>query len=129
MEAVKAEWMKGISRFSFKQIGVALDHFATKGGSFPPSLPEFLAVCRDLDREPDHLALPRIMSREDVQRSKDMMAAAQSMLSGETLNIDAAKRIEKRAALGDKVPAKMLEIARESIRKFGIDAAAPSIHN
>jgi hypothetical protein len=58
MEAVKAEWSRALTGVSVEQVRLALDSMLDKGNAFPPTMPEFVSLCRAFRRtEAPHLSL------------------------------------------------------------------------
>jgi len=45
IEAVKNEWSAGIEKFKLSEIGKAIEHCAVNN-KFPPTLPEFIQLCK-----------------------------------------------------------------------------------
>lgn len=63
MAEVKAEWARTLTGVSPEALKMALDALLKQGKAFPPSLPEFVSLCRQFTRQgPHRLALtgPRI---------------------------------------------------------------------
>lgn len=61
MASIKAVWEEQITRFPNETLRAAMQALVDRGGEWPPSCPEFVALCRDF-RRPEaagpHLALP-----------------------------------------------------------------------
>ena len=92
-ERVKRTWAEELSGFSDtpSAIGKALD--AQKSSAFPPTLPEFLALCREAAKRIGHAtvpALPHVPTAEerDHQREK----AERDALEQHALDETAARR-------------------------------------
>ena len=69
MDAVKAEWARSLSGFEMETIRLALEAIKAEGKTFPPNLPEFVALCRQFIRGRTHriaLAAPRYQPPENV---------------------------------------------------------------
>lgn len=45
-DIVKAEWSRALAGVEVEQVRLALDAIVTKGNPFPPSMPEFVSLCR-----------------------------------------------------------------------------------
>lgn len=53
IDAVKAEWARALTGVSPAQIKLALESLNEKGQTFPPTLPEFVALTRQFRRHGD----------------------------------------------------------------------------
>lgn len=71
---VKAEWSRSLHGVEPEVIRLALDSMKAEGRAFPPNLPQFVAICRQMARKgPTRLTLtaPRTDPPENVfQRLK-----------------------------------------------------------
>lgn len=65
VEAVKNEWANGIERFKLPEIGKAIEHCAAHC-KFPPTLPEFIQLCKANTPSEIHKALPRHLTDEEL---------------------------------------------------------------
>jgi hypothetical protein len=61
MAGVKAEWSRALTGISAEQMRLALEAIFDKGNTFPPTLPEFVSLCRQCRKfgQPLRLAAPR----------------------------------------------------------------------
>jgi hypothetical protein len=77
MDAVKEEWQGGLYGFSLLEIGDAINHCA-ENNKFPPTLPEFRDLCRDMKRkhQPTHKALPRHYTKEEREANHQRLQQA-----------------------------------------------------
>lgn len=69
LEAVKAEWARSLHGFDVNTVRLAIESMKTEGRAFPPSLPEFVALCRQFVPVGAHrlaLASPRYQAPENV---------------------------------------------------------------
>lgn len=62
MDEVKAEWASWLHGVELDAVRLALDSLVAQGRAFPPTLPEFVSLCRQHRRKGAHrlaLAAPR----------------------------------------------------------------------
>lgn len=80
-----ATWSEGLSRYSLDVVGDAVRELAGEGTGWPPSLPEFAAVCQRHHDRPGRnvLALPVPNRTEsEIANGAAHMARIRSMLAG-----------------------------------------------
>lgn len=75
---VKDAWQSGLAGMSGDAIKRALAHCETHN-KFPPTLPEFAALCREFRPVPAGLALPAPRAKM-TNEQRDMLARAKAML-------------------------------------------------
>lgn len=81
-----ATWLEALSRFPLDVIGDAVRELAEDGGSWPPTLPEFVDRCERHEQRPGRnvraLPVPRRTEREisygaeQMRRIREMLARA-----------------------------------------------------
>jgi hypothetical protein len=73
-ELVKAEWSRGLARFDVPTIRRALD-WCAENQKFPPTLPDFIAACKDALPRPESFALlapPRATTRDRAEGQRHL---------------------------------------------------------
>lgn len=89
--AVKAEWAQQLGRFNGGTIAVAVQAVIDSGRQWPPTLPEFVAICRDYARPEAmsaQLALPAVgKAYTDAETARANLAKVRGML------VTAVKRV------------------------------------
>lgn len=93
MDGVKETWGAALGRFSLEQILAGLQALDASGAKFPPTLPEFVALCV---RKPDavpaaHRKLLPVPDRtaEEIAAGAEQMARIRQMLRGATKRVPA----------------------------------------
>jgi len=117
MDAVKEEWQGGLYGFSLKDIGDAITYCADHN-KFPPTLPEFRDLCRDMKRkhQPAHQALPRKFTAEEMEANQQKLKQAFRSVKNRNTNRDwAHKIIEQHQADPRSVQDIALRFAHEAI--------------
>lgn len=79
-----ATWAAALGRFGLDVIADALAELAEDGGTWPPTLPEFVDRCERHDQRPGRrLALP-VPSRthDDLARGREQMRRVKALLAG-----------------------------------------------
>lgn len=109
-----AEYLDGVNPYTMKD---AIDHCANHL-KFPPTLPEFKMICKELHKPAVTKAIPRHYTEEELKRNqervheavqtlqpkRDMMAWAKRILENPKVRPDIAIRFAKEA-LSVEVPA------------------------
>lgn len=76
-ERVKRTWAEELAGFADKGDAIAQAFNAQKSSPFPPTLPEFLALCREAARrigDKAPLALPHKLTPEEIERNRKRAA-------------------------------------------------------
>ena len=112
MEAVKATWAEDLGGISGEQIRRALDHRKTHS-TFPPTCPEFVALCRQFRDTPAttiYLPAPRGELPEPTKVILD------GYLEGKHKDCKAwARKILEESAAGRVYPSISIEFAKEAL--------------
>ena len=91
MDEVKATWGAALGRFSLDQILAGLQALDASGATFPPTLPEFAALCREQIKPASHrLALP-VPDRTpaEIAAGREQMDRIKSLLRGAVKRVPA----------------------------------------
>jgi hypothetical protein len=114
-------WAEALGRFDAATLGAAVRAMPERDSAWPPTLPEFLALCRAQKVRPEHvqaLPLPQ-RTAEEVAAGAERLAAAKSAAGVSTRRAGDkawAMRVIERAAAGDKALAPItVQIAREAL--------------
>ena len=83
-DAFHNAWADALGRFNGDQIKWALESLVSAGREFPPSLPEFAALCRQAPR-PQQPALPAPAVEPEVARERAKAVSAQLSEFGSNL--------------------------------------------
>ena len=123
VDAVRDTWAGAIGRFSPQSIAVAVRELVDSGREWPPTLPEFVELCRRgaLARQQSQgvAALPAPgqthTSREDAGEILGRIGAAAVLDRGGKNPREWAHRIIRRHQAGEPVPAAALMMARTAV--------------
>ena len=92
-DAVKGIWAQALGRFDLPEIGAGLHALDAAGNTFPPTLPEFVALC---SRKPGavplaHRKLLPVPDRtaEEIAAGAEQMARIRQMLRGSVKRVPA----------------------------------------
>lgn len=113
-EMVKQTWAEALQYVSGEQIKAALRD-CLNNNPWPPSLPEFVSLCR-AHYKPD--PVPQLTHTEipaDPKVVAEIARLAQTMRDGKKDSKDWARRIIKRHSNGEKVLTVSVEYAREAL--------------
>lgn len=83
-ERVKRTWAEELGGFATKPEAIAAALDAQKANQYPPTLPEFLAACREAAKrvgEPKPPALEHKLSPEEIERNRDRAKALAEQLA------------------------------------------------
>lgn len=75
IDAVKGEWTRGLHGIDMDAMRLALENIMTEGKPFPPSLPEFVSLCRQFTRRGPHRLALVDNTRESMPDSVRAMIA------------------------------------------------------
>lgn len=88
IDMVKSEWADGLEQFKVETIKRALD-YVRDNNEFPPSLPEFIKICREFKLRPED-SVERLehkfspispeKARENLERMKAMLANSKMVI-------------------------------------------------
>ena len=78
VQEVKAVWARALMKFDPKSIGCALDRLIESGREWPPTLPEFVELCRQSAIGRQQAQVPALLSpgngRTDAETAKRKVA-------------------------------------------------------
>jgi len=79
---VKGEWADGLEQFKVETIIKALD-YVRENNEFPPSLPEFIKICKEFKTRPgdDVVKLTHVHSPVSPEKAKENLDRIKEMLS------------------------------------------------
>jgi hypothetical protein len=91
MDEVKATWGAALGRFSLDQILAGLQALDASGATFPPTLPEFAALCREQIKPASHRPALPVPARtaDEIAAGAEQMARIRQMLRGATKRVPA----------------------------------------
>lgn len=82
MELVKADWNAELGKFTRETHDRAMSALTQQGASWPPTLGEFVQLCRQFNR-PEHQQMAQIpMSAVPQDQAKRNIAAIRAMIRG-----------------------------------------------
>lgn len=106
-EAVKAVWTSDLSAFTLEEIRDGIERLKDSGNGFPPTLPEFRAMCRAsvASKRPEHqqFELPAPDMSAEAQARRDIVVAALKKLPTPEPSADWAYRAYHAHVSGEKV--------------------------
>lgn len=130
-DAVKGIWCDSLGRYTVEQILAGLRHLEESGVTFPPSLPEFIALCR---RKPapviamhQPLALPAPRTDGELAAAREKVERLVATVGSEQHRdpLEWAHRVVQRYEGGDKVVAHCsYTMARAALQEAGREVAA-----
>lgn len=86
IKEVKADWNVQLDRFSWRTLSLALQSVVDSGREWPPSLSEFVRICRDYNRpesQGPEKALPSPgQGHTDAEAAKAQLAKIREMMRG-----------------------------------------------
>lgn len=82
IDSVKSEWAEGLEHFKIETIKKALD-YVRDNNEFPPSLPEFIILCKEFRPRPqdETLALEHKFAPISDEKARDNLAKIKEMLA------------------------------------------------
>lgn len=91
LEIVKQEWADGLGKFDTATLKAALeyfrDHIPKDRAAFPPTLPEFISICKSVRPTPEQqMYLAHKFEKSD--RSDEFIATMKSMLKKSEVHHD-----------------------------------------
>ena len=115
MAEVKAVWGEALGQFHGDSIGGAIGRLVASGSQWPPTLPEFVELCRQsaLGRTNAMPALPAPRGNPEVA-SREIAAAAET-IGRSRPSRDWAHRILARHEAGEHLYPAVLRIARNAV--------------
>lgn len=78
LQMYKVQLMKGLVSNNLntpEAMARGVDCARTTGGQYPPSVPEFIKMCKSSQKEPSHMLLPRIEKSEATPEQKAIFLA------------------------------------------------------
>lgn len=89
IDMVKSEWADGLEQFTVETVGKALD-YVRENCEFPPSLPEFIKICKEFKPRPEekvlklehhHMPISKEKAQENLARIKEMLANSKMIVN------------------------------------------------
>jgi hypothetical protein len=88
IDMVKSEWADGLEQFKVETISKALD-YVRENNEFPPSLPEFVKICKEFKPRPEdeNLRLTHVHQPISEEKAKENLAKMKEMLDNSKIVI------------------------------------------
>lgn len=117
LSEVKALWAQQLTRYKPATIGLALQNLMASGNEWPPTLPEFMEMCRQAsiarEQHSPAVMLPAQRARPEVVRSHiEQVTSAVSKRRGSR---DWARKIIARHESGEHLAMAVLGMARAAL--------------
>lgn len=121
---VLATWCRELGGFADKPESIAKAIQAQKSAMFPPTLPEFLRLCRDAagrsgSYQPEALPAPQLSREEAQQRLRQAEAKAPKAVARDMKGW--AKDLRTRYLSGEKLSALQIKYASEALDEGWVD--------
>lgn len=117
VQEVKAVWARALMKFDPKSIGGALDRLIESGREWPPTLPEFVELCRQsaIGRQQHAPAVLLQMPRSSPDVANRHVKAAASALASKKPSREWASRLLARHEAGEHFSISVLNMARAAL--------------
>jgi hypothetical protein len=121
VEQVKFAWARALWRFDLQALLAGIQALERSGQAFPPSLPEFVALCQQASQSAAEAHRPALpvpdRTAEQIAAGAQQMAQVRSAITLRGPDRAWAQRVLERVAAGDRSVAPVTaQFARQAIR-------------